>query len=71
MKTRPWYQKTLWVFGGTLMLGGFSFFMLVYPTGAPTVPWLGLIVAFVGAWVGFSGEIPGKKKRVVRAKQLD
>jgi hypothetical protein len=37
------------------MFFGFSFFLVVYPTGAPAVPWAGLVLAFLGAWLGFSG----------------
>jgi hypothetical protein len=36
------------------MIFGFAFFALVYPTGAPAVPWSGLVLAFAGAWIGFS-----------------
>jgi len=71
MKTRPWYQKTLWLFGVVLMLVGFSFFALVYPLGAPMVPWLGLFVAFIGAWVGFSEVASKQKKPIVSPKQSD
>ena len=71
MKTTAWYQGTLRLFGLVLMIAGFSFFALVYPTGAPLVPWLGLIVAFIGAWVGFSGDLSRSKKGIVSPKQLD
>jgi hypothetical protein len=50
----PWYTKHLKGFGMSLMIFGFAFFALVYPTGAPVVPWSGLVLAFAGAWIGFS-----------------
>jgi hypothetical protein len=49
-----WYQQSLRRFGVALMVVGFSFFAMVFPTGAPVVPWAGLILAFVGAWIGYS-----------------
>jgi hypothetical protein len=51
---KAWYTSTLRGFGLGLMLMGFAFFAVVYPTGAPTVPWAGLVLAFSGAWIGFS-----------------
>jgi len=51
---KPWYQKTLMCFGLSLMVVGFLFFAMVFPLGAPVVPWGGLVLAFVGTWVGFS-----------------
>ena len=49
-----WYRTLFRVYGLVLMLVGFAFFALVYPLGAPVVPWLGLVVALLGAWLGFS-----------------
>ena len=49
-----WYTRLLKIYGILLMLCGFLFFALVFPLGAPGVPWGGLVIAFVGAWIGFS-----------------
>ena len=49
-----WYRGLLRIYGLLLMTLGFVFFILVYPLGAPVVPWLGLVIAFLGAWLGFS-----------------
>ena len=49
-----WYRGLFRIYGLFLMTLGFVFFLLVYPLGAPVVPWLGLVVAFLGAWLGFS-----------------
>jgi hypothetical protein len=51
---KPWYSNSLRGFGFGLMLFGFAFFAVVYPTGAPVVPWAGLVLAFSGAWIGYS-----------------
>ena len=49
-----WYRNLFRIYGLLLMVVGFAFFALVYPMGAPLVPWLGMIVALLGAWIGFS-----------------
>ena len=49
-----WYRNLFRVYGLLLMIVGFAFFALVYPMGAPLVPWLGMLVALLGAWIGFS-----------------
>ncbi|MEC7241281.1 MAG: hypothetical protein VXW32_08565 [Myxococcota bacterium] len=49
-----WYRGLFRTYGLFLMALGFVFFILVYPLGAPVVPWLGLVVALLGAWLGFS-----------------
>jgi hypothetical protein len=63
-----WYRQSLRRFGLALMIVGFSFFAMAFPTGAPVVPWAGLILAFVGAWIGFSN--PGQKQ-FAQSEKLD
>jgi hypothetical protein len=48
------------------MIFGFSFFLVVYPTGAPAVPWSGLVLSFAGAWIGFSN---APKTKVAKPKK--
>jgi hypothetical protein len=62
----PWYAKHLKCFGLSLMIFGFSFFLVVYPTGAPAVPWSGLVLSFAGAWIGFSN---APKTKVAKPKK--
>lgn len=57
-----WYRVLFRVYGLLLMGLGFAFFVLVYPLGAPVVPWLGLLVALLGALIGFSATPESRPK---------
>ena len=65
---KPWYQNSLKTFGLSLMVVGFLFFAMVFPLGAPVVPWSGLLLAFVGTWIGFA---TSTEAEVVKEEKAD
>jgi hypothetical protein len=66
MSEKAWYQNHLRCLGLGLMVVGFGFFGLVFPLGAPAIPWAGLVLALLGAWVGFAK--PAQPKLVKNEK---
>jgi hypothetical protein len=49
--SRDWTRGSLGCLGLAFIGVGLPFFVLVYSVGAPKVPFLGLVVAALGAWL--------------------